>query len=237
MPYIDQTNRNQYDKILKSLPEIKTKGDLEFCIFTLMCQYMSNKPYCYTDLSDTTYAAIHCGDEFRRRFLDKREDEAIEKNGTIEPLFLKTKDPIIRDNIKNEIQNIIKEYELNCSIIEFRKIDNWYNFSNYKYLSEDFIREFQDEVSWTTISINQKLSEPFIKEFQYKVNWEYISRYQKLSEDFIREFKDKVDWTYISKYQNLSEAFIREFKDKVNWEIISEYQNLVVIVAKKENII
>jgi hypothetical protein len=75
--------------------------------------------------------------------------------------------------------------------VRYPYIDNWYNFSNYKYLSEDFIREFQDEVSWTTISINQKLSEPFIKEFQYKVNW----------------------------------------------EIISEYQNLVVIVAKKENII
>ena len=93
-------------------------------------------------------------------------------------------------------------------------------------LSEDFIREFEDNVDWGCISANQKLSENFIREFQDKVNWNWISKYQKLSESFIRKFKDYVDWGSISKHQKLSESFIRKFKDYVDWESISASQNL-----------
>lgn len=128
---------------------------------------------------------------------------------------------------------------------------NWYDISSYRYLSEDFIREFQNEVNWIPISIHQKLSESFIREFQDKINWygiscchpnflsenfirefndklnwNCISKNQKLSEDFIREFQDKVDWEYISIYQKLSETFIKEFKYKIHWDNISKYQKL-----------
>lgn len=83
MPYIAQDERNKYDVLLRNLPIIETKGQLEYCIFVLMKNFMSNKPHRYSTLHDCTYAAIHCGDEFRRRFLDEREDEARLNNGDI----------------------------------------------------------------------------------------------------------------------------------------------------------
>ena len=104
--------------------------------------------------------------------------------------------------------------------------DDWICISARQKLSEDFIREFEDNVDWGCISANQKLSENFIREFQDKVNWNWISKYQKLSESFIRKFKDYVDWGSISKHQKLSESFIRKFKDYVDWESISASQNL-----------
>jgi hypothetical protein len=45
---------------------------------------MENKEFRYTTLHDCVYAVAHCSDEFRRRFLDKREDQAIQENGDID---------------------------------------------------------------------------------------------------------------------------------------------------------
>jgi len=84
MPYIKQEDRNKYQEVLTEMPFIETKGDLEFCIFTLMQQYMKSREKRYSILHDCVYAAMHCADEFRRRFLDKREDEAREINGDVE---------------------------------------------------------------------------------------------------------------------------------------------------------
>jgi len=128
--------------------------------------------------------------------------------------------------VEQEIEKIIKELKLNCSIKEFQDKVNWENISACQKLSESFIREFKDKVEWKCISVYQKLSESFIREFKDKINWYNISIYQRLSESFIREFKDKVDWFYISYSQKLSESFIREFQDKVNWYFISIYQKL-----------
>lgn len=84
MPYIDEELRPQYDEGLNKIPDIKTKGELEYCIFKLMRIFMRTRDERYTQLHDATYAAMHCADEFRRRFLDKREDVAREKNGDVE---------------------------------------------------------------------------------------------------------------------------------------------------------
>lgn len=100
-----------------------------------------------------------------------------------------------------------KEY---LKIIEENNND-WKEISKFKYLTEDFIREFQDKVNWLLVSKNQKLSESFIREFQDKVNWSIISSSQILSEDFIIEFKDKVNWDIIFVYQSLSNEFIEKF--------------------------
>ena len=126
----------------------------------------------------------------------------------------------MKKELKQEIQKIIKEQNLNCSIREFQNKVYWDGISVNQKLSEDFIREFQNKVYWDGISEYQKLSEDFIREFQNKVDWYRISEYQKLSEDFIREFQNKVDWDWISEYQKLSEDFIREFDLKIsdnNW--------------------
>jgi hypothetical protein len=84
MPYIDKSERTQFDNILNQLPGLETKGQLEYCLFKLMKWYMKNREFRYSILHDVVYAAIHCGDEFRRRYLDKREDEAKDKNGDVE---------------------------------------------------------------------------------------------------------------------------------------------------------
>ena len=87
MPYIKQENRVKFDEILKNIPPFANKGELEYCIYSLMCHYMLNRDFCYTELHNATYAAIHCGDEFRRQHLDAREDDAIMTNGAIELPF------------------------------------------------------------------------------------------------------------------------------------------------------
>jgi len=132
----------------------------------------------------------------------------------------------MKKSVKKEIESLIKELNLNCSVEEFQDKVNWVWISESQKLSENFILEFQNRVDWECISIYQKLSEKIIREFQDKVDWECISIYQKLSEKIIREFQDKVNWECISKYQKLSEWFILELQDKVNWYYISKYQNL-----------
>jgi hypothetical protein len=83
MPYIDPYSRGKYDFLLDQMKVIETKGDLEYCIFKLMQAYMGTRCQKYSDLHDCAYAAQHCCDEFRRRFLDKREDLAMKLNGDI----------------------------------------------------------------------------------------------------------------------------------------------------------
>ena len=75
--------RSKFDDYLNSIPIPETKGELEYCIFKLMQVYMKDKDFRYSTLHDCVYASMHCADEFRRRFLDKREDEAREKNGDV----------------------------------------------------------------------------------------------------------------------------------------------------------
>jgi len=83
MPYIKLDERNNFDPVLESLPRINTKGQLAYCVFKLMIRYMKDREYRYSNLHDCVYAAMHCADEFRRRFLDAREDKAMEDNGDI----------------------------------------------------------------------------------------------------------------------------------------------------------
>jgi hypothetical protein len=133
---------------------------------------------------------------------------------------------VMKKNVQKEVQDIIKNLELSCTIKVFPSYVIWSSLCAHQKLSEDFIREFQDKVEWDYISQYQTLSEDFIREFKNKVVWDYICKYQKLSEDFIREFYDRVEWDFICKYQNLSEDFIRELQDKVDWNYISKHQKL-----------
>lgn len=85
MPYIKHEDRDKYKFLIETIlkHKIETKGDLEFIVFHLMKQYMSNREYRYSTLHDCVYAVAHASDEFRRRYLDKREDEALASNGDI----------------------------------------------------------------------------------------------------------------------------------------------------------
>jgi len=83
MPYIDKNSRGKFDEFLNQINKIDTKGELEYCLYKLMTIYMKDKEFKYSVLHDCTYGCIHAGDEFRRRNLDVRENEAREKNGDI----------------------------------------------------------------------------------------------------------------------------------------------------------
>ncbi len=83
MPYIKNEDRQKFTNILKQLPKFENKGEMEFAIFYIMQHYMSNHEFKYAELHNTVYAAAHCSDEFRRRFLDGREDVAMFNNGDI----------------------------------------------------------------------------------------------------------------------------------------------------------
>jgi hypothetical protein len=83
MPYILEELRPKYRDILKSLPEIETKGDLEYCIYYLMLKFMQSRQERYSQLHDCVYAGHHAAHEFERDHLDKREDVAKEDNGPI----------------------------------------------------------------------------------------------------------------------------------------------------------
>ncbi|MDD5651667.1 MAG: hypothetical protein PHF86_14830 [Candidatus Nanoarchaeia archaeon] len=83
MPYIKVADRSKYDNVLCNMPVFANKGEMEYCIFVLMKQYMRHRENRYTHLHDCTYAVQHCADEFRRRYLDIRENEAIIENGDV----------------------------------------------------------------------------------------------------------------------------------------------------------
>lgn len=86
MPYVNAESREKYKNVLLTvqyLPAIETKGDLEYLVFALMQKYMKTREQRYSTLHDCAYAVQHCSDEFRRRFLDKREDKARQENGDI----------------------------------------------------------------------------------------------------------------------------------------------------------
>ena len=87
MPYIKQEDRVNFDQVLNGLPPFTTKGELEYCIYSMMKRYAAGRAFNYSNLHDATYAAHHCADEFRRNFLDYREEEAEYTNGPIAPLL------------------------------------------------------------------------------------------------------------------------------------------------------
>ena len=86
MPYVDKDSRKKYeivDKEIASLDSIETKGDLEYLVFRLMVKFMVTREKRYSTLHDVVYAVAHASDEYRRRYLDVRENEALEANGDI----------------------------------------------------------------------------------------------------------------------------------------------------------
>ena len=93
--------------------------------------------------------------------------------------------------VKKDLEKILYNYSLN-TVDDISKI-YWENICQFEVLSEDFVRELQDDINWHYVSIYQKLSESFIIEFKNKVNWNYISFYQDLSPLFIYKFEDKLD--------------------------------------------
>ena len=75
----------------------------------------------------------------------------------------------MNDEVTKEVEKLIEECELGCSVDEFK-----------------------DKVDWNIISQHQKLSEDFVREFQDKVNWMWIFIYQDISDEYREEIRDKI---------------------------------------------
>ena len=110
---------------------------------------------------------------------------------------------------------------------------DWFEFSKIHLLTEEFIREFQEQLFWNLISRYSVFSEDFIREFQDRVDWASVSLNQKLSSNFIREFKDRLYWKEISIAQELTNDTLIEFKDKIHWEIYFIRQEANFEIMKK----
>ncbi len=84
MPHINDLDKIKYNHIINSISssqDIETKGDLEYLVYQLIKRYMHSRETRYSNLHDAVYGTIHAGAEYKRLYLDKREDEAIEQNG------------------------------------------------------------------------------------------------------------------------------------------------------------
>lgn len=84
MPYIKPEFRNKFNKMIDDCPKMVSKGELEFILFKICKIYMRDIEHNYSNLHDVSYAAVHVGEEIKRRFLDSREDWAMKQNGDIE---------------------------------------------------------------------------------------------------------------------------------------------------------
>jgi hypothetical protein len=129
-------------------------------------------------------------------------------------------------------KKLFKEFGVSEKESSLTDID-WEYLSSKNGLSEEFIREFQNNLNWPQISYIQKISEEFICEFQDKVDWGYISFRQILSEDFMKKFTDKVNWDNVSSKQLMSNGFIHENSNKINFIIYFNYQKANFEIIKK----
>lgn len=118
---------------------------------------------------------------------------------------------IIPKLIKEEIEKqIFKLYPEEV----FKYCDDWQDVSLSKYLTEDFIRRYQDKLDWSVISCVQILSEEFITEFKDKVFWRSISRHQKLSFKFVIKNIELID---IENFIIKNDKVSQEIKQELKW--------------------
>lgn len=95
----------------------------------------------------------------------------------------------MNNKARKEVEKLIKEDNLHCSVEEFRHKHNFHYLERYKIYSEDFLREFKD-----------------------KVNWYWIFFCRTYSKDFVMEFKDKfMDGDYNENYR-ITKKMIEEIE-------------------------
>lgn len=91
MPYINEDDRRHPDmvRVTRAIAKavesgaIKNKGHMNYVFFFMARRFMEKFGYRYDPISDTKAAARDSADEINRRFMNPREDVAIEKNGDV----------------------------------------------------------------------------------------------------------------------------------------------------------
>lgn len=84
MPYIDPFSRHSLDKIVDAMIDqgIKADGDLNYILFAYFKRGYSRLGS-YNGIKNYIGELTECGEEIRRRFLSKHEDQKIEENGDV----------------------------------------------------------------------------------------------------------------------------------------------------------
>lgn len=90
------------------------------------------------------------------------------------------------------------------------------------------VRHRRNSILWSELSRRHDLTEDFIREFNNNIHWRILSGSSNLvlSDDFLMEFEDKVDWNWISSYKRLESKDLKRWKNKLNWGFISSNQKL-----------
>ena len=132
---------------------------------------------------------------------------------------------MMKRSLKKEIKELIKQYELDCSVRKFEKVFPWSHIKYEKHnFSTDFIIRFGNHLYWPCVCMFQPLPEDFIRKYSDRLKWQWISYCQHLSEEFIESHIDLLIWRSVFYYQKLSEDFIRKIMGKIDWKYIySEY--------------
>jgi hypothetical protein len=116
------------------------------------------------------------------------------KNINLSEKFIKEFDDKLFTNNKNKIKYT------NIQPKGYYSIFNWIRISEQKFLSENFIKEFQNKIkfkrgiekfSYKQLTMNHIFSENFLIEFQYIFSNEFV-RYCRL-ENFIRQHIKKLN--------------------------------------------
>jgi hypothetical protein len=125
--------------------------------------------------------------------------------------------------MENKRETLLKGIGITKPEYEIKR-NEWAEICIYKKLTENFIREFQNEVVWSSISKNQLISENFIREFENNVYWIYISKYQRMSDDFMSEFEHKINWRFTLAFQKVNFNIIKKMMLKINYTEIGQFE-------------
>lgn len=107
---------------------------------------------------------------------------------------------------------------------------NWKKVSQYKYLSENFMRKYKHKIIWKDISCFQKLSESFMTEFRNMIDWDSASIYQSMSETFLKNNKKFINWNELSYIKHISDPYLSKYVIRTNnWLYISEKSKEIII--------
>lgn len=154
-------------------------------------------------------------------------------------------DPNTITDCTNEISNTSNEQEA-------KEILEWYEKSNDKNTTVEFIRENQDKINWNCISDNiRNYPVEFIREFKDKLNWDKVTmaifKYDDSTEsmtadlNFFKEFKEYISPNFLINVPDIDKNILIEllklFEDSFSrfwdgqWTIFNETQTF----TKEEN--
>lgn len=85
MPYIKKDDRFKFDSFLEEIAkEITTEGEMNYCFFKIIQQYVKKVGKNYKNLAMCISALENCKLEVYRRIVGPYEDEKIKENGDVE---------------------------------------------------------------------------------------------------------------------------------------------------------